>query len=342
MNVNTACFWQRAFLITVACLAAAIEAGAATYETVEDFGSNPGQLKMLRYVPNDLPTDRPMVVLLHGCTQDGATYADQTGWRGLADQWKFALLIPEQRRSNNLMKCFNWFAEDDIARDKGEALSIKQMIDKMTADTRIDRSQIYITGLSAGGAMAVVMLATYPDQFAGGAVIAGLPYKCATGLLDARGCMNPGKDLTPSQWGDRVRNATSHSGAWPTISIWHGKNDAVVSPLNATELVDQWTNLHGIDQQADITEVVDGHPHHVYADANGNPLVQTYLIEEMEHGAPIAAKEHADSGENLPPCGSAGPYLLEAGICSTHHIAQSWGLNPMSSQTDSRRATSGQ
>ena len=94
--------------------------------------------------------------------------------RHLADLHGFAVLFPEQQRANNANLCFNWFVPEDIRRDSGEALSIRQMIEAMVVAHGLDRSRIFVTGLSAGGAMASAMLATYPEIFAGGAIIAGL------------------------------------------------------------------------------------------------------------------------------------------------------------------------
>lgn len=306
----------------VAFLASAVTAAAGEegFEEIAEFGSNPGQLRMFRYVPDGLESNRPLVIVLHGCTQDGVTFAERSGWRSLADRFQFALLVPQQKLSNNIMKCFNWFEPDDIRRGRGEAASIKSMIDKMKADAPVDRSQVYIAGLSAGGAMAVVMLATYPEQFAAGAVIAGMPYNCAASMDEARTCMSPGKDLSPSQWGDRVRDTTDHDGPWPRISIWHGEQDAIVRPLNASELVDQWTDLHAIDQQPDQEDTVNGHRHKVYRNAQGSAVVETYLIKDMGHAVPI------DPGQGDGRCGSPAPYVLDADICSTHHIARFWGL----------------
>ena len=98
-----------------------------------------------------------------------------TGWSTLAKRYGFALLMPEQQASNNANTCFNWFNPGDVARGRGEAASIRQMVARMVADHKIDPRRIYITGLSAGGAMTSVMLAIYPEVFAGGAIIAGLP-----------------------------------------------------------------------------------------------------------------------------------------------------------------------
>jgi poly(hydroxyalkanoate) depolymerase family esterase len=293
---------------------------AASLTGVTGFGSNPGALRMFKFVPDSLPANLPLVVALHGCNQSASNYDDETGWTKFAEESSFSLLLPEQQTINNPIRCFNWFLPGDIARNQGEALSIKQMIDKMKADHAIDVTQIYVTGLSAGGGMTSVMLATYPELFAGGAIIAGLPYRCANGSTEAFSCMNPGKNLTPSQWGGLVRNASPHTGPWPKVSIWQGSADTTVVPMNATELVDQWTNVHGIDQTPDGQELVNGHPHQVFKDANSTVLVEAFTINGMRHGTPISP----GSGEDQ--CGTPGPFVLDAGICSSFHIARFWGV----------------
>src|SRR5262245_47874468 len=103
------------------------------------FGSNPGNLRMFVYRPPSLGENPALVVVLHGCTQTAAGYDLGAGWSTLADRYGFVLLFPEQQQSNNPNRCFNWFQTGDIQRGKGEALSIRQMIERMASDTDIDR-----------------------------------------------------------------------------------------------------------------------------------------------------------------------------------------------------------
>jgi poly(hydroxyalkanoate) depolymerase family esterase len=152
---------------------------------VARFGTNPGNLRMFAYVPGSLQYSRALVVVLHGCGQTAANYDLGAGWSTLAKRYGFALLLAEQSVSNNANTCFNWFNPDDTARGCGEAESIRQMITRMVADHGIDQRRIYITGLSAGGAMTSVMLATYPEIFAAGAIIAGLPFGVASNVREA-------------------------------------------------------------------------------------------------------------------------------------------------------------
>jgi poly(hydroxyalkanoate) depolymerase family esterase len=398
------------FLLAAAALVAPAASAATTVE-VTGFGSNPGELRMFKHIPDQLPASAPLVVVMHGCTQNARTFADESGWTQIAGKAHAALVMPEQVEANNRNKCFNWFVPDDNRRDQGEALSIKQMVDKMQADHNIDPKRIFVTGLSAGGAMTSVMLATYPDMFAGGGIVAGLPYGCANSLPDALTCMSTGHPaggspmigltntllsgltpagaagtgtsgastagpsggaanglsgssaaagaggpmgaspmgappagaavnvplppgicllfpllcpangkFTPQQLGDFVRRASNHTGPFPRVSIWHGSADTTVSPVNATEEMRQWTNVHGVQPSPSAQDSVKGYPHAVYKDSSGEAVVETYSITGMPHGQPI------DPGSGADNCGTADQFVLDANICASFFIARFWGV----------------
>jgi poly(hydroxyalkanoate) depolymerase family esterase len=301
---------------------------------VVGFGSNPGRLRMFAYVPEPLPISPALVVVLHGCLQTAAGYDLGAGWSTLADRFRFALLFPEQQRANNPRCCFNWFQLEDSERDRGEALSIRQMTEHMILTHGIDRQRVFVTGLSAGGAMTSVMLATYPEVFAAGAVIAGVPYRGAVGVPAALSCMFQGRVRSAREWGDLVRTASAHRGPWPKVSVWHGSADLTVAPANATEIIKQWTDAHGLPAIASRVEIVDGYPRRIWANPVGEDVIEEYIIPGMAHGTPIAAS----SGEERH--GAAGPFLLDVGIPSSYHIVRFWGLTRVE-QALSVRARSG-
>ncbi len=289
-------------------------------QEIVGFGSNPGNLKMFTYRPPTLAENPALVIVLHGCTQTAAGYDLGTGWSTLADRYGFALLLPEQQRSNNPNGCFNWFEPRHSRRNQGEPLSIRQMIEKAVADYGIDRRRIFLTGLSAGGAMTSNMLACYPEVFAGGAIIAGLPYGAAANVQQAFESMFKSPSRSPKEWGDLVRQASSHRGPWPRISVWHGNADKTVIPSNALEILKQWTDVHGFPLSPSSKMRVDGFPRQVWINGAGEELIEAYTIDHMAHGTPLAL------GEADGACGTPGPFLLPVGISSSYHIAKFFGI----------------
>jgi len=287
---------------------------------VKGFGTNPGSLRMFSYVPVLQQHPRALVVVLHGCGQSAAGYDVGAGWSTLAKHYGFAVLTPEQQPSNNANTCFNWFNPEDIARERGEACSIRQMIARMVADYGIDPRRVFITGLSAGGAMTSVMLATYPELFAAGAVIAGLPFGVATNVREALTGMRALRTRSAGELGDLVRKATSHKGKWPRVSVWHGTADRTVYPGNANEIVKQWLDVHHLPLEPMSAGMVDGHPREVWWDADGETVVESYTIADMAHGTPLGV------GDNDKRYGTQGAFMIEAGISSSYHIAKFFGL----------------
>jgi poly(hydroxyalkanoate) depolymerase family esterase len=293
---------------------------------VTGFGTNPGHLRMFSFVPESLQHGPALIVVLHGCGQTAAGYDLGAGWSTLAERYGFALLMPEQQPANNANTCFNWFNPEDIARDSGEACSIRQMIARMAGDTGIDPHRIFVTGLSAGGAMTSVMLATYPELFAGGAVIAGLPFGVATNVREALNGMFQSPSRPAGELGDLVRKASNHKGPWPKLSVWHGSADRTVNPANANEIVKQWLDVHGLPTLPMSEGTVDGYPHQIWWNADGETTVESYTITNMAHGTPLGV------GDNDERYGAQGAFLIEAGISSSYHIASFFGLTEWSGQ----------
>ena len=293
-----------------------------TLDTLVGFGTNPGALKAKYPVPAGLRPKAPLVVVLHGCTQNAAGYDRGSGWTTMADRAGFAVLYPEQKRANNPNLCFNWFMPEDTRRGGGEACSISQMIGAMILEHDLDPARVYITGLSAGGAMTAVMLATYPELFAGGAIIAGLPFGSARSMSEAldrmRGHGGPGA----AALGALVTQAADgHDGPWPTISIWHGTADHTVAPANMDLIAAQWRGLHGAGAAPDSVETIGNHTRTTWRGSHGRAAIELHEIAGMGHGTPIDP-----AGPDR--LGHAMAHMLDVGVASTAMIASSWGLEP--------------
>ncbi|SIQ45349.1 esterase, PHB depolymerase family [Rhizobium sp. RU35A] len=286
---------------------------------LDGFGSNPGRLQARLHVPQTVAKHPALVVVLHGCTQTAATYDDGTGWSRLADDHGFVVLYPQQTRQNNPHTCFNWFVPGNIRRGAGEALSIRQMIDAVVKRHAIDETRIFITGLSAGGAMANVMLATYPEVFAAGAIIAGLPYGIAGTASEAFDRMRGHGLPDAARLQAILRAASSHQGPWPRISVWQGARDTTVVPANADAIVTQWQGVHSIDGAMARHEAGDGYTVTSWMDAKGHVAVEHVALADLAHGTPIDAADGY---------GKSGPYILDARLSSTMQMARAWGLIP--------------
>jgi poly(hydroxyalkanoate) depolymerase family esterase len=296
-------------------------AGTGRLASLDNFGSNPRSLVARYHVPADLPDGAPLVVVLHGCTQTAAVYDHGSGWSTLADRDGFAVLFPEQTRANNPNLCFNWFVPEHTNRDGGEALSIRQMIDAMVLAHDLDRSRIFVTGLSAGGAMTSVMLATYPELFAGGAIIAGLPFGSAKNVPEAFDRMRGHGGPDDAQLTALVKQASGgHDGAWPRISVWHGTADRTVAVSNMDRIVAQWRGLHELGEVPDMVDAIGDHRRSTWHGDDGLAVIEQYRIAGMGHGTPI----DPNGPEKL---GNAGAHMLDVGLSSTALIAASWGIS---------------
>ena len=293
---------------------------------------NPGRLRGRYYVPDGVKGHAPLLVVLHGCTQNAAVYDHGSGWSRLADRHGFILLFPEQSRDNNPMLCFNWFEAGDTRRGRGEAASIAAMVEAMKRAHDIDPERIFVTGLSAGGAMAAAMLATYPDLFAAGAIIAGVAYGCASGVAEAFDCMGGRARSGGAELAAKVRRASPHKGPWPRVQVWQGSADTTVVPSNADAIVRQWAELHGLEATPDRADEVAGYPRRVWTAADGTALVEHVSVTGMAHGVPL----DPDGGEHA--LGEAGAHMLDVGLSSTGHIAAFFGIAPLPADEAKPRA----
>jgi poly(hydroxyalkanoate) depolymerase family esterase len=181
----------------------------------------------------DPGTAVPLVCMLHGCGQDAAAFAAATAMNGAADRHGFVVLYPQQDREANPGGCWNWFLPEHQSRDRGEPGAIGALVRALVEDDErftVDTGRVFAAGLSAGGAMAAILAATYPDLFAAVAVHSGLAYRSASSMAAAFNAMARGSDPAEAQ------GRAAPARPVPTIVI-HGSDDPTVAPVNADRVL---------------------------------------------------------------------------------------------------------
>ncbi|UJF22902.1 extracellular catalytic domain type 1 short-chain-length polyhydroxyalkanoate depolymerase [Shewanella sp. OMA3-2] len=297
-----------------------VQATDSAYIPLTNFGDNPGALTSF-YLPlnddlNALNTgNSSLVVLLHGCIQDGVELANKSGLTTLALDNNFAVLIPQQSYDNNVKRCFNWFSEQDTQLDSGEMLSIKNMI--LATQKKLRVKHVYIIGLSAGGAMTSAALVNYPDLFQGGAVIAGLPYPCADNLIKAISCMKRGPAQSVDELAQFAQAIHPQQTHWPALTIWTGDSDTVVDANNARMLAAQWQILTQSSAQPELKNQ-SGYSISRWSNTQHNLVVELVTLKDFGHG--IAVNPEIKNG------GEQDDFLLKAPISSIMEIIKLWGI----------------
>jgi poly(hydroxyalkanoate) depolymerase family esterase len=290
--------------------------------SLENFGGNEGNLRAFYYEPINPEPDMPLVVVLHGCSQTALGASKLTEWNLLADRYGFYVLYPEQKRVNNATKCFNWFQTKDNEKGKGECGSIINMVGEMNTKFSINLDSIFVTGMSAGAAMSMIMISTYPSSFQGASIMSGGPYKGAEGLSESYKALRGKISKSDEQWGNLVRaQNVSYSGSYAKVVIFHGKKDNTVDFNNSDEIVKQWTNVTGIGQgNMDAVEITQDIKALNYRDSNGEIWVKKYEIAKMGHQLSV------DPGQGETQGGGKGVFANDKDFFSTYWTAKFFGL----------------
>jgi len=306
-----------------------ISANSQNLIRVKHFGKNKGHLKMYVHVPMnaDKTKPMPMVVMLHGCLQCAKKASSQTGWSKLGDENNFYVLYPQQRRINNPMRCFKFHKRRHTNKNRGENLSIEQMIEYMKKTYAINDNQVYITGLSAGAAFSVVMMADYPETFKSGAIFAGGAYKMGNGYISAAMGMLGWRIKSAEKWGSIVRKQNpDFKGEYPQLIIYQGNKDMVVNRRNGTELMKQWTNIRNAPMTPSETinsfVNVNDIQRNVYRDKNNKDAVIFYKINKLNHALLV------DPGKCPMQGGIRGFFSKDKNYFSTLWTAYDFGLIP--------------
>jgi len=186
--------------------------------------------------------------MLHGCTQDAASFAVATQMNAAADRHGFVAVYPQQERGDNQQGCWNWFLPEHQERGAGEPASLVAIIRQVAGTTSpwpIDPRRIFVAGMSAGGAMAAILAATYPDLFAAVAVHSGLAYRSATTLGGALTAMARGGE-DPAPLGAAAHAAMGRLARPIPSIVVHGRADRTVAPANAEQVLQQSMTANGL------------------------------------------------------------------------------------------------
>lgn len=197
------------------------------------------------FVPDRRPPagSRPMLVMLHGCTQDPADIARGTRLDTWAAREGFVALYPRQPATRHPQQCWTWYDPAQTTRDQGEAAWIVAVVRHVAATEGVDPQRITIAGISAGGAMAANLAVAYPDVFAAVGAHSALPALAASSVVSALGAMRQGVHDSPSVLADRALSAMGPRARAVPLIAWHGATDAVVHPANTEALAAQFREI---------------------------------------------------------------------------------------------------
>ena len=240
------------------------------------FSNAAGTLAYKLYIPARYNGQAvPLLIMLHGCSQNAVDFAVGTHMNRLAEQETWIVAYPEQVHAANRSKCWNWFQPVNQRRDTGEPSLIAGITRQIMHTYHIDARRVYVAGMSAGGAMAVIMAVTYPDLYAAVGVHSGLPYNAAHSVSSAFMTMRHGS----------ARRAPHLTNGIPLI-IFHGDRDTTVAAVNADHLLEQWLPP-GSSRNAVVEtgHVIGGHPYtrSLYRDARGYASVEQWIVHYAGH-----------------------------------------------------------
>jgi poly(hydroxyalkanoate) depolymerase family esterase len=236
------------------------------------------------YVPSGYTGEAvPLIVMLHGCTQNPNDFATGTRMNGLAEEHTFLVAYPAQSGNANMQKCWNWFQASDQQRGRGEPSIIAGITKQVMDEYRVAEGRVHVAGMSAGGAMAAILGATYPDLYAAVGVHSGLTPGSAHDLSSAFTAMRQGGPVVA-----RPENTGQERKILPTI-IFHGDGDTTVHPRNGKRLLAHLEagSRNGSSPRVNTRRggVPGGYEYtrFTYKDADGRELVERWSVHGLGH-----------------------------------------------------------
>jgi poly(hydroxyalkanoate) depolymerase family esterase len=227
----------------------------------------------------------PLLVMLHGCTQDPDDFAAGTRMNGIAEKAGCFVAYPAQRKSANGHKCWNWFSAIDQQRDSGEASIIADITRTVIDAYGCDRQRIFVAGLSAGGAMAVIMGNRYPELYSAVGVHSGLPYAAARNLASAMAAMRRGApDINVDN-----SNGNGNGGKALPVIVFHGDGDKTVHPRNGEQIIEQaLAHIASTERREQGAAGNDGdgvplYTRAIYEDGKQRPMAELWTLHGIAH-----------------------------------------------------------
>ncbi|WP_410538828.1 PHB depolymerase family esterase [Streptomyces sp. KL2] len=323
---------------------AAPPASAASLTEVTNFGSNPSNLRMHLYVPDNVRARPPVLVAVHYCTGSGPAFHSGTEFASLADRYGFVVVYPSATRSGS---CFDVSSPQALRRDGGsDPVGIRSMVGHVLQRLNADPGRVYVTGASSGAMMTNVLVGNYPDVFRAGAAFMGVPHSCFA-TTDGSGwnssCANGTLDRTPRQWGDLARGAyPGYSGPRPRMQIWHGTEDSTLRYPNFNEQIEQWTDVHGVSTTPAYTDRPQSNWVRTrYGGTGDQAPVEAVSVQGVGHSLPtggMAARAVAffgldGTGSTDPDPGPEPEPGPEPGACRVAYTANAWNTGLTASVT---------
>jgi acetylxylan esterase len=338
--------WFRAAVVAVAMGAMlaipAPQATAASLTEITGFGTNPTNLRMHLYVPDNVAQRPAVLVAVHYCTGTGEAYYSGTEYARMADRYGFIVVYPTATRSS---KCFDVYSPQALRHDGGsDPVGIVSMVRYVLQRYSGDANRVYVTGTSSGAMMTNVLLGAYPDVFKAGAAFAGVPFGCfatTDGSEWNSTCAQGNSIKTAQQWGDLVRAAyPGYSGPRPRMQLWHGTNDDTLRYPNFTEEIKQWTNVAGISQTPTTTDRPQSSWTRTRYNSGSTVQVEAVSIQGGSHNVLVTgmAQYVMDffglSGSQQPPDPDPG-----TGACRITYTTNAWNTGLTASITIANTST---
>ncbi|MGB7418885.1 MAG: PHB depolymerase family esterase [Erythrobacter sp.] len=242
------------------------------------FAGASGKLDYFVYRPKSSAGPVPLVVMLHGCSQSAEDFAHGTQMNALADEIGFMVTYPEQPRSANMQKCWNWFRPGDQGKASGEPALIAGITREIMASEPIDPSRVYVAGLSAGGAAAAIMVEAFPDVYAAAGIHSGLPCGSARDMASAFVAMQ----------GKGKAHRPSGSQVYVPVITFHGDRDTTVHPVNSQHIHAAWEgspDITGLKRMTTegVSQGGQAYTNTQLLDAGGRSLSESWLLKGAGH-----------------------------------------------------------